>query len=79
MIYTPNLNKLQNATTLQNVAYLLEIKPSTLSYHLYILGTDRDNRNTSKYEEFEIPKKSGGVRRILAPNKDLKSIQSKLL
>lgn len=78
MIYTPNLNKLQNATTLQNVAYLLEVKPSTLSYHLYILGTDRDKRNIDKYEEFEIPKKSGGVRRILAPNKDLKSIQSRL-
>ena len=78
MIYAPNLNKLQTATTLQNLAYILEIKPSTLSYHLYILGTDRDKRNINKYEEFEIPKKSGGVRKILAPNEDLKSIQSKL-
>lgn len=78
MIYTPHLKKLQTATTLQNVAYLLEVKPSTLSYHLYILGTDRDNRNIKKYEEFEIPKKLGGIRKILAPNKDLKSIQSTL-
>lgn len=78
MAYTPNLKALQSATTLQDIAFLLKIKPSILSYHLYILDTVKDNSNKKKYKEFEIPKKKGGVRKILAPNDDLKKIQSSL-
>lgn len=79
MTYTPKLDALKSATTLQDVAFLLnKIKPSSLSYHLYILGTNRDKSIKEKYTEFEIPKKQGGTRKILAPNKELKKIQSSL-
>lgn len=79
MTYTPNLDKLKSATTLQDVSFLLDkTKPAKLSYHLYILGTDRDKSTKEKYTEFEIPKKQGGTRKILAPNKDLKNIQASL-
>lgn len=79
MTYTPKLDALKSATTLQDVAFLLDkTKPSNLSYHLYILGTNRDKSIKEKYTEFEIPKKQGGTRKILAPNKDLKKIQSSL-
>ncbi len=79
MTYTPNLDQLKSATTLQDVAFLLDkTKPANLSYHLYILGTDRDKSTKEKYTEFEIPKKQGGTRKILAPNKELKKIQSSL-
>lgn len=79
MTYTPKLDALKSATTLQDVAFLLDkTKPSNLSYHLYILGTNRDKSTKGKYTEFEIPKKQGGTRKILAPNKELKKIQSSL-
>lgn len=79
MTYTPNLDKLKSATTLQDVSFLLDkTKPAHLSYHLYILGTDRDKSTKEKYTEFEIPKKQGGTRKILAPNTGLKKIQSSL-
>jgi len=79
MTYTPNLDALKSATTLQDVAFLLDkTKPANLSYHLYILGTDRDKSIKEKYTEFEIPKKQGGTRKILAPNTELKKIQSSL-
>lgn len=79
MTYTPKLDALKSATTLQDVAFLLDkTKPSNLSYHLYILGTNRDKSTKEKYTEFEILKKQGGTRKILAPNKELKKIQSSL-
>lgn len=79
MTYNPNLDAIKSATTLQDVAFLLDKTiPSNLSYHLYILGTNRDKSTKKKYTEFEIPKKQGGTRKILAPNKELKKIQSSL-
>jgi RNA-directed DNA polymerase len=58
--------------TPQDVAELLEIDYSRLVYHLYIVPDSR------RYTTFEIPKKSGGVRRISAPATALKIIQQKL-
>lgn len=79
MTYNPNLDAIKSATTLQDVAFLLDKTiPSNLSYHLYILGTNRDKSTKKKYTEFEIPKKQGGTRKILTPNKELKKIQSSL-
>lgn len=79
MAYTPNLDALKAANTLQDIAFLLnKTKPSYLSYQLYILGTERNNGSGEKYTEFEIPKKNSGIRKILAPNNGLKKIQSYL-
>jgi RNA-directed DNA polymerase len=58
--------------TRQDVAELLEIDDSRLVYHLYIVSY------SEKYTTFDIPKKSGGVRRISAPATALKIIQRKL-
>lgn len=70
-----NLTKLQllkNSTTKQDVARLLNLKPSFLTRTLYIDDPDK------KYTKFEISKKSGGERTIFAPNPQLKDIQSRL-
>ena len=61
------LKKLKN---LKDVAVFLDCKPKFLSYLLFF---EKD-----KYSEFEVRKKSGGVRIIHAPNKKLKAIQKKL-
>lgn len=66
------LEKLKVVTTRNEFADILGISYSFLNYVLY--GRDFDKN----YTEFNIPKKSGGERRILAPNNDLKSIQKKL-
>jgi RNA-directed DNA polymerase len=58
--------------TRQDVAELLEIDDSRLVYHLYIVSY------SEKYTTFDIPKKSGGVRKISAPATALKIIQQKL-
>lgn len=58
--------------TPQDIAGLLEVDHSRLIYHLYIVP------DSSRYITFEIPKKSGGVRRISAPATALKIIQRKL-
>lgn len=54
------------------LADFLKIPRSRLTYVLFIVGSD------NCYSTFEIPKKTGGVRTICAPNEDLKSIQKKL-
>lgn len=58
--------------TRQDIANLLEISEKQLIYYLYIIPEDR------RYKYFEIPKKSGGFREILAPATALKIIQQKL-
>ena len=68
------LKALQKTATLSDLAYLLRVQPKTLSYNIYII--DKNNTTTKKYSEFSIPKKSGGTRVILAPNQNLKFIQS---
>ena len=41
------------------------------------LGTDREHLEATeiRYQEFSIPKRSGGTRRIQAPDKRLKNVQ----
>jgi RNA-directed DNA polymerase len=63
-----SLQKLKNASSLKQLAAILDIQPSFLSFTLYI-------SQAPKYSTFTIPKKGGGERQIDAPNEKLKSIQ----
>lgn len=54
------------------LASILGVKASTLTYVLYVLKTD------TQYSSFTIPKKSGGTRTINAPHERLKIIQTAL-
>lgn len=56
----------------KSIAKKINISVRKLIYILYIKGVE------NCYEYFEIPKKSGGVRKIYAPNAKLKSIQRKI-
>ena len=76
MKYLSTLEALQKTSNLSELAYLLRVQPKTLSYNIYII--DKNSTTTKKYSEFSIPKKSGGTRVILAPNQNLKFIQSQL-
>jgi retron-type reverse transcriptase len=67
-----NLTQLKAATSLHDVAYLLGYKPAALSYILYQI------KPGDKYTEFEIPKRSGGMRKIKSPIPQLKQLQKKL-
>lgn len=58
--------------TRRDVASLLEVSYRRLVYHLYISPDEK------KYKEFDIPKKGGGVRKIIAPSSALKILQQKL-
>ena len=66
------LAELKKATSLRDVATVLNIQPKNLSFVLYKLPTE------SKYTAFDIPKRSGGTRAIHAPVDRLKIIQRKL-
>ncbi len=66
------LKNLKDATSLIDLAKMLGYKPSALSYLIYKLPSDK------KYNKFEIPKKSGGVREISAPIDPLKTLQRRL-
>ena len=57
----------------RDVADLLEIEPS----HLHYITSRR--RERYRYREFEIPKKDGRPRKILAPHPTVKILQRKLL
>jgi RNA-directed DNA polymerase len=57
---------------LTDVALLLGVKPSGLSYIIYKID------DAAKYYEFEIPKRSGGTRTIHAPVEQLKLVQRRL-
>jgi len=59
-------------TTRNELADFLKIKRKNLTYLLYIKKIE------NCYTSFEIPKKSGGSRRINAPRDELKEIQKKL-
>jgi hypothetical protein len=67
-----HLTKLKAATTLNDVAALLGVKPSALAFVLYKIPKE------IRYTSFTVPKKSGGERTISAPNEKLKLIQSRL-
>jgi RNA-directed DNA polymerase len=66
------LKQLQAATSLHDLAHLLEVKPGMLSFQLY------KKSKSVLYTRFEIPKRQGGVREILAPESDLKLLQHRL-
>ena len=66
------LQSLKEAKTKPDLAKLLGIKPSALTYCLYVLKPE------NQYAQFKIPKKNGGERIINAPNGILKSTQSSL-
>ena len=66
------LNLLKAATTLHQFAAILGFKPGWLTYILYVQAP------AAKYKTFEVPKKTGGVRRICAPTDDLKLLQRRL-
>lgn len=66
------LERLKQCATLKDVAHLLNVKPSGLSYILYKID------DGAKYHKFEIPKRSGGLRVIHAPIGELKLIQKRL-
>ena len=56
----------------RDIAALLGVTYSQLTYLLY------RSPESLRYTEFVIPKRSGGERRIMAPNKSLKLLQAKL-
>ena len=66
------LGELKTITTKPELAKLLDVKPSTLTYSLYKV------KPATQYHQFEIPKRNGGKRVINAPNDRLKNLQSKL-
>lgn len=66
------LKKLRNSKTIADVASILEFQAKKLAYVLYV------QPDSLKYKEFDIPKKSGGVRRIAAPQGGLKLLQRRL-
>ncbi len=66
------IEKLQKCSTLSDLALLLGYKPQSLSYILF------KTLDKNKYTISEIPKKSGGIRVIKAPNPKLKLLQKHL-
>lgn len=67
-----SLKKLHNAKNIYDVARILGFETKKLAYILYA------QPDSLKYNEFDIPKKSGGVRRIAAPQGGLKLLQRRL-
>jgi RNA-directed DNA polymerase len=66
------LSELKAADGLADVANLLGYKTDTLSYLLYVAP------KSTRYREFDIPKRTGGTRKIQAPNEKLKGLQQRL-
>ncbi|MEO0376428.1 MAG: reverse transcriptase domain-containing protein, partial [Cyanobacteria bacterium P01_A01_bin.17] len=66
------IRKLKDAKTRKDVAKLLGYNYRRLNYLLY-KASDHE-----KYKEFEIPKRSGGVRKIESPQGGLKLLQRRL-
>ena len=58
--------------TPRDIARLLAVSYGRLVYHIYVIS------EPDRYQTFEIPKKSGGVRQISTPKTALKIIQWKL-
>lgn len=67
-----SLEKLQKAHSLTDLAKLLGFTPKGVSFVLYKMDPAK------KYRSFDIPKKSGGVRTIHAPEPQLALLQSRL-
>jgi RNA-directed DNA polymerase len=67
-----SLSKLQAAKTLDDLAAILGYKPAALAYLVYHLPI------AHKYVAFDIPKRDGTPRKILAPEPRLKLLQRRL-
>lgn len=67
-----SLEKLQKAKSLTDLAKLLGFTPKGVSFVLYKMAS------ADKYRSFDIPKKSGGVRTIHAPEPQLGLLQTRL-
>jgi RNA-directed DNA polymerase len=67
-----SLENLKAATTLNDVAKLLGFTPKALSYLLYVKPIG------DKYKTFDIPKRTGGTRKICAPCPELMNLQRRL-
>lgn len=67
-----SLTKLKAATNIDDLAAVLGYKSKNVAFILYKLAP------AAKYETFQIPKKSGGVRDICAPTPHLKLLQKHL-
>lgn len=66
------LASLKAATSLSDVAKLLDFKPKAVSFILY------KQPAATKYTTFQVPKKSGGHRTIKAPIESLKLLQRRV-
>ncbi|MGY4435241.1 RNA-directed DNA polymerase [Bradyrhizobium sp. F1.13.1] len=66
------LAKLKAATTLHDLAAILGYQPKALAYLIYKLPP------SARYTQFSVPKKSGGVRVISAPEDRLRRLQRHL-
>ena len=66
------LEKLKAARDIHDLAAILGYKANAISFILYKLSDDQ------KYRKSEIPKKSGGVRKICAPHPHLRGLQRHL-
>lgn len=67
-----NLNNLKSATERRDLAALLGVKPGMLTYAIYKIP------EAIRYQRFNIPKRHGGEREILAPMDELKLLQRRL-
>ncbi len=63
---------LSTVKTASDLAKLLDVKPTSLTYFAYIIPSNK------KYSSFSINKKGGGSRKINSPTRGLKNIQRKL-
>jgi RNA-directed DNA polymerase len=66
------LNSLKSASSLSDLAAMLQFTPSGLSYILFKIP------DLAKYQTSQIPKRNGGTRTIKAPTKPLKLVQKRL-
>lgn len=66
------LKSLQSASSLNDLANLVGFRPAALAYLIY------HKPDNTRYLSFEIPKRSGGTRKISAPSSDLKKLQKNI-
>ena len=76
MIHRRNYLLLKQAKTKPELALILGVSAAFLTKTLYKPGVK--SHVNSHYHQFDIPKKSGGVRTISAPSDELKDLQRKL-
>lgn len=67
-----NIQLLRAASTLHDVAHLLNYQPKSLAYIIYKMP------NATKYKTFKMAKRNGGFREINAPCPELKLLQRRL-